>query len=45
MQEAVQQVASADFPTKWGEFRVLGFEREIRERSTNRDGGEKHDRA
>lgn len=24
--DSVQQVASADFPTRWGKFRILGFE-------------------
>ena len=25
---AVQQIASADFPTRWGQFRIYGFRRE-----------------
>jgi GTP cyclohydrolase II len=27
--DLVRQVASADFPTRWGKFRILGFEGEI----------------
>lgn len=27
--DSVRQVASADFPTRWGKFRILGFEGEI----------------
>ncbi len=26
---SIRQVVSTQLPTKWGEFRVLGFEREI----------------
>lgn len=33
IQEAVRQVASADFPTCWGHFRILGFERDVRQSS------------
>jgi GTP cyclohydrolase II len=33
---AVQQVASADFPTKWGNFRIYGF------RSHGGNDGDKH---
>jgi GTP cyclohydrolase II len=29
--DSVRQVASADFPTRWGKFRILGFEGEIGE--------------
>jgi GTP cyclohydrolase II len=28
-QDIVQQVASADFPTRWGKFRIYGFRREF----------------
>jgi GTP cyclohydrolase II len=28
---SVQQVASADFPTRWGKFRIFGFEGELGE--------------
>jgi GTP cyclohydrolase II len=28
---SVRQVASADFPTRWGTFRILGFQGEFRE--------------
>jgi GTP cyclohydrolase II len=24
--ESVKKVAEAEFPTRWGEFRILGFE-------------------
>ena len=33
IQEAVRQVASADFPSCWGHFRILGFERDVRQNS------------
>jgi len=29
--DSVRQVASADFPTRWGKFRIYGFEGEIGE--------------
>ncbi|MBZ5600192.1 MAG: GTP cyclohydrolase II [Acidobacteriia bacterium] len=29
--ESIRQVASADFPTRWGKFRILGFEGEFGE--------------
>jgi len=29
--DSVRQVASADFPTRWGKFRILGFEGEFGE--------------
>jgi GTP cyclohydrolase II len=29
--DAIRQVASADFPTEWGHFLILGFERDFRE--------------
>jgi len=29
--ESIRQVASADLPTYWGRFRILGFERDFRE--------------
>ena len=28
---SIRQVASADLPTHWGRFRILGFERDLRE--------------
>jgi GTP cyclohydrolase II len=31
MQEAIRQIASADFPTSFGRFRILGFERDLRQ--------------
>jgi GTP cyclohydrolase II len=27
--DSIRQVASADFPTRWGKFRILGFEGEV----------------
>ncbi len=27
--DSIRQVASADFPTRWGRFRILGFERDL----------------
>lgn len=33
IQEAIRQVASADFPSCWGHFRILGFERDVRQNS------------
>ncbi len=27
--ESVRQVATAKFPTKWGEFQIIGFERDV----------------
>jgi hypothetical protein len=30
MQETISQVTSANLPTAWGEFQILGFERELR---------------
>lgn len=27
--ESIQQVANADFPTRWGHFRILGFEGQV----------------
>jgi GTP cyclohydrolase II len=27
----IRQIASADFPTRWGQFRIFGFERDIDE--------------
>jgi GTP cyclohydrolase II len=27
--DSVRQIASADFPTKWGQFRIFGFERDL----------------
>ena len=32
--DSVRQVASADFPTRWGKFRILGFEGEFGEDRT-----------
>ncbi|HKS73920.1 MAG TPA: GTP cyclohydrolase II [Terriglobales bacterium] len=29
--DSIRQVASADFPTRWGKFRILGFEGEVGE--------------
>lgn len=29
--EAIRQVATADLPTQWGRFRILGFERDFHE--------------
>jgi GTP cyclohydrolase II len=34
--EAIRQVASADFPTRWGQFRILGFE------GVSGEGDERH---
>jgi GTP cyclohydrolase II len=31
--QSVQQIASADFPTRWGQFRILGFRGEINGRT------------
>ncbi|MGO9210302.1 MAG: GTP cyclohydrolase II [Terriglobales bacterium] len=31
LSESIRQVASADLPTQWGRFRILGFERDFRE--------------
>ena len=31
LSESIRQVASADLPTHWGRFRILGFERDFRE--------------
>jgi len=30
--ESIQQVASVDFPTQWGRFRMIGFERDLSRR-------------
>ena len=27
--DSIRQVASADFPTRWGQFRIIGFEGEF----------------
>ncbi len=27
----IRQIASADFPTRWGQFRIFGFERDLNE--------------
>jgi len=34
--ESIRQVASADFPTRWGQFRILGFE------GVSGEGDERH---
>ena len=28
---SVKKIADADFPTRWGQFRILGFEGELAE--------------
>lgn len=33
MRETIRQVTSARLPTRWGEFQILGFERELRQSS------------
>ena len=34
--DPIQQVASVDFPTQWGRFRMIGFERDLSERGSPR---------
>lgn len=36
LSESIRQVASADLPTHWGRFRILGFERDCRENGWTR---------
>jgi len=34
--DPVQQVASVDFPTRWGKFRMIGFERDLSQNGWSR---------
>jgi GTP cyclohydrolase II len=34
--DPIQQVASVDFPTRWGRFRMIGFERDLSQRGSRR---------
>jgi len=40
--ESVRKVAEADFPTRWGAFRIMGFEGILEPGSQNRDPGAPH---
>jgi GTP cyclohydrolase II len=39
--ESVKKIAEADFPTRWGDFRILGFEGTLTEAHTNCEPGGK----
>lgn len=42
---SVQQVASAEFPTRWGKFRIFGFRGEFGEGTNSPEGGLRREEA
>jgi GTP cyclohydrolase II len=41
----VRQVASAEFPTRWGKFRIFGFQGEFGEGTSSPEGGSRKEEA